>query len=272
MVSPRALAKRFLTPVTLIRMIPISVILMTGIVLSVWTHRVLSDQRDLVVHTHEAIEMAKDVLIGLDDAETGQRGYLLSGDRRYLVPYTRALDRLKWMFASLKTQVSDNAEQTTRVETLRGLMGRKLDELAAAIAARDDVGDAAALKLELAHMQRATMDDIRRVIGDLTEGEKSLLDARSEQVESDENRVRVVAVLIGIASLLTRWAVEIYLSRSGYAVAATRRNDGLAADTIENGSVPMRSRALSADRGPAASPFLRERASLLPMRRREPPA
>ena len=84
------LIRRYLTGATLVRLVPISVVLATGVVLTLWTHRLLGAHRDLVVHTHEVIEMAKDVLIGLDDAETGQRGYLLSGESRYLEPYVHA--------------------------------------------------------------------------------------------------------------------------------------------------------------------------------------
>lgn len=74
------LRQQYLTPVTLIRLVPISVVLVTGLVLTTWTHGLLSQHRDLVLHTHEVIETAKDVLIGLDDAETGQRGFLLSNE------------------------------------------------------------------------------------------------------------------------------------------------------------------------------------------------
>jgi len=117
------------------------------------------------------------------------------------------------MAATLKTQVANNAGQAERVTRLSGLMQRKLDELQATIAARDARGFDAALAMVLSSTDQATMDAIRREIGQITEGEKALLAARGVELQADESRVQLVAVLIGLASLLTRAAVEFYLTR-----------------------------------------------------------
>lgn len=218
--------QRYLSVPTLVRLIPISVVLATGIVATGWTHRLLNDQRDLVVHTHEVIETTKDVLIGLDDAETGQRGYLLSGDRRYLDPYDKALERLSGMRATLARQVSDNTDQGARLARLAVLIDTKLEELQDSIALHDSEGFDSARAREIQMMERATMDRIRHEIGLLTESEKALLKMRDANVETDENRVRLVAILIAIGSFLTRAAVEMYLTRKGLDVR-TEPRDGI---------------------------------------------
>ncbi len=214
------LLRTYFTPATLFRLVPISVVLVTGVLLSTWTHRLLADHRDLVVHTHEVIEMAKDVLIGLDDAETGQRGYLLSGEARYLAPYGHARERLGTMAPALKGLLADNAEQTGRFVHLSTLIAKKLDELQGAITARDERGFDPALKMELSSTDQATMDAIRHDIGQITEGEKALLSARDAEVQSDERRVQIVAILVGLASLITRAGVELYLTHRGITDAA----------------------------------------------------
>ncbi|KTQ86318.1 hypothetical protein NS226_18090 [Aureimonas ureilytica] len=216
--------RTYLTRPTLLRVVPTGAVLLTGIVATTWTHSLLNQQRDLVVHTHEVIETTKDVLIGLDDAETGQRGYLLSGDRRYLEPYDRALERLGDLRARLRQQISDNGEQVSRVDGLGGLIDLKLAEMKDSIALHDEVGFEAARRREIAMMERATMDQIRAVIGAITEGEKSLLSIRSAEVDEDESRVRIVAILIGLASLLTRTGVELYLARKGLDVRIVVRH------------------------------------------------
>ena len=165
----------------------------------------------MVVHTHEVIETAKDVLIGLDGAETGQRGYLLSGEPRTLEPYTRTRERLNAMATKLTRLVADNTVQGERAKHLSGLMQRKLDELQASIEARDTQGFDVARAMALSSSDQATMDAVRREIGRITEGEKVLLPARGVEVQGDERHVRLVAVLIGLASLLTRAAAELYL-------------------------------------------------------------
>ncbi|KTR03752.1 hypothetical protein NS365_17420 [Aureimonas ureilytica] len=216
--------RTYLTRPTLLRVVPTGAVLLTGIVATTWTHSLLNQQRDLVVHTHEVIETTKDVLIGLDDAETGQRGYLLSGDRRYLEPYDRALERFGDLRSRLRQQISDNGEQVSRVDGLGGLIDLKLAEMKDSIALHDEVGFEAARRREIAMMERATMDQIRAVIGAITEGEKSLLSIRSAEVDEDESRVRIVAILIGLASLLTRTGVELYLARKGLDVRIVVRH------------------------------------------------
>lgn len=213
--SWRGLRSTYLTTPVLLRSIPVGIVIAAGVVATSWTHMLLSDHQDLVVHTYEAIDTTKDVLIGLDDAETGQRGYLLSGDRRYLDPYDKALTRLSDVRGTLKAHISDNAEQIARVATLNGMIDDKLGELKRSIEVHDADGFEAARKREISMMERATMDGIRRVIGSITESEKALLSARQSQVDRDETRIRIVAIFVGLASFLTRAAIELYLAKRG---------------------------------------------------------
>ena len=117
------------------------------------------------------------------------------------------------MAATLTTQVADNAAQSERMGRLSGLMRRKLDELQGSIAAHDSQGRDAAVAMMLSGTDQATMDSVRHEIGGITEGEKALLAARGIEVQADERRVQLVAVLVGLASLLTRACVEFYLTR-----------------------------------------------------------
>lgn len=211
--SWQSLRSSYLTTPVLLRSIPVGVVIAAGVIATTWTHSLLSDHQQLVVHTYQIIDTTKDVLIGLDDAETGQRGYLLSGDRRYLDPYDKALERLTKLRVSLKASLSDDAEQSARMAKLDTLVDRKLQELKQSIDLHDAKGFEAARALEITRMEEATMDEIRQVIGDATEWEKSLLASRQSKVENDETLIRVVAILVGLASFLTRAGIELYLSR-----------------------------------------------------------
>ncbi|WP_210251320.1 CHASE3 domain-containing protein [Aureimonas psammosilenae] len=222
--SWRAVREHYLTTPVLLRSIPVGIVIAAGVIATTWTHRLLSDHQGLVVHTYEAIDTTKDVLIGLDDAETGQRGYLLSGDRRYLDPYDKALDRLSTLRMTLSAQIADNAGQVARVGRLNELVDGKLHELAASIRLHDTQGFEAARRREVAMMEQATMDAIRHTIGDITENEKALLASRQTKVERDEQRIRWVAILIAIASFLTRAGIEVYLARKGSDATAPARS------------------------------------------------
>jgi CHASE3 domain sensor protein len=107
--SWHSLRSGYLTNPVLLRSIPLGIVIASGVIATTWTHSLLSNHQQIVVRTYQIIDTTKDVLIGLDDAETGQRGYLLSGDRRYLDPYDKALKRLTQLRVSLKESLSDDA-------------------------------------------------------------------------------------------------------------------------------------------------------------------
>ena len=205
--------QEYLTVPTLLRSIPVGVVLASGVLATTWTHTLLSDHQNMVVHTYEAIDTTKDVLIALDDAETGQRGYLVSGDRRYLQPYEKAMERLHTLLSDLSNRISDNSAQVARVQSLKGLIDQKLVELSHSISLHDEKSADAARANEVNYMAVRTMDRIRDVIGTMTVSERDLLQSRQAEVEKDEQRVRLVAIIVGLASFLTRAGVEMYLTR-----------------------------------------------------------
>ncbi len=69
------------------------------------------------------------VLSLLQDAETGQRGYLLTGNPAYLEPFTSATSELDKLVEGLGLEVADNAAQVQALATLRLVVNDKMDEL-----------------------------------------------------------------------------------------------------------------------------------------------
>jgi CHASE3 domain sensor protein len=91
-------------------------------------------------HNRQAIQQALEVethlyraLISLEDAETGQRGYLLTGDAAYLAPYDRATTEFDQELEALGTAAADNPRQTEALNDLRLIAKEKLAELRATI-------------------------------------------------------------------------------------------------------------------------------------------
>jgi len=70
----------------------------------------------------------------LQDAETGQRGYLLTGSEAYLDPYNVAVQNIDSEMAALASMVADNSEQSRQLAALRDAAGEKLKELSKTIA------------------------------------------------------------------------------------------------------------------------------------------
>jgi CHASE3 domain sensor protein len=84
------------------------------VVIPVLTYRntnQLNKDAPWVAHTQEVLGLTADVLLTLVDAETGQRGFIITGKDDFLQPYNAALGRLDERLAKLKDKTQDNPRQ-----------------------------------------------------------------------------------------------------------------------------------------------------------------
>src|SRR3984885_14655453 len=86
-----------------------------------------------VQHTHEVITTLNSVLTGVNEAETGQRGFLLTEDATLLEPYYRSINSLWHDFSTVEDLTADNPIQQSRLDVMRGLLQDDLTELARTI-------------------------------------------------------------------------------------------------------------------------------------------
>jgi hypothetical protein len=95
----------------------------------------LHEAASLVEHTLRVGNTAAVLLSLLTDAETGQRGLLITGDTSYLQPYEAALASIPKYLQQLRQLTSDNRRQQENLAALDGLIRQKLDELKATLGA-----------------------------------------------------------------------------------------------------------------------------------------
>jgi CHASE3 domain sensor protein len=143
--------RQVITPVTLISMVPFLAVLLLGSYLSHRYNGILRDNRDLVVHTYQVIANINDLFIVIEDAETGQRGFIITGELTYLDPYQSALQTVPRSLAALRLLVVDSPKQMDQVASLEGFLDRKLEELGATIALRRSQGFDAARSMIIAN-------------------------------------------------------------------------------------------------------------------------
>ena len=127
-----------------------------------------------VVHSHQVQLRLTETLGLLTDAETGQRGFLYTGDERYLAPYSLAVERIQPQIDDLARLTADNARQQAAVTQLRSLAHEKLDELASTIALYRSGKVDEARKLVLSDSGFRTMKDIRAVVDSMNDEESRL--------------------------------------------------------------------------------------------------
>jgi PAS domain S-box-containing protein len=141
----------------------------------------------------------------LKDAETGQRGYLYTGEARYLEPYNIAVQQIDSHITTLAELVTDNPKQLSHVMTLRTLSRVKLEELATTIALFGEGRKDEARGIVLSDMGKRTMDQVRAQTAEMAREESSLESARLEAVSSSTRslmRTLYLATALAIAGLV----------------------------------------------------------------------
>jgi CHASE3 domain sensor protein len=103
----------------------------------------------------------------LKDAETGQRGYLYTGEARYLEPYNNAVSEIAAHVDRLAELTADNPRQQSRLPRLRGLVKEKLDELSQTVTLYGENQKAEARGLVLTDRGKAIMDQIRSLTAEM---------------------------------------------------------------------------------------------------------
>lgn len=132
-------------------------------------------------HSYEVLGKVTELQGLLVDAETGQRGYLLTGNSTYLEPYRSAISDVRRTLQDLKTLTSDNPIQQQRLQTLEPLVEEKLSELRHTIDLRTTEGLPAAQARVLEGFGKKSMDQIRVQLSGMKNEENGLLKIRIEK-------------------------------------------------------------------------------------------
>jgi methyl-accepting chemotaxis protein len=187
------------------------------------------NQRD---HTYQVLQQSEAIGKLLVDAETGQRGFLITGTDSYLDPYRNATSSLNGKITQLAELTADNPRQQARLQTLRDLVRQKLDELAQTITLRNEKGFDAALAVVQTGVGKKVMDDVRVVL-DQIEGEENEL-LRQRAAESNRLvRLTFDSIIYGtIGSFLLLALVGILVAR-GIVVPVRKTIDALGSASAE---------------------------------------
>ncbi|GLQ89804.1 CHASE3 domain-containing protein [Dyella flagellata] len=145
------------------------------------------------------------------DAETGQRGYLLTGKSDYLVPYHGAGKELDQTCSRLQTLMARTDTQLRILDQLHAVIGQKMAELEHTIQLYDTSGPASALAIVNDDHGLALMTQIRALVRQLDDGEEHLEQSRLQQFHLQQQ------MLVGaiIASTLVAFLLGIFVIRQG---------------------------------------------------------
>ncbi len=134
-----------------------------------------------VEQTYRVMSKAEEVLSLLKDAETGQRGFMLTHQRAFLEPYTNSLGAIDRTFDSLRVMAEHSSGQQARLDTLRGLIDRRYAIMSLTVLYDSSRAISLSERDALLARGRLTMDSLRMSIGRLNASEKALLRERESR-------------------------------------------------------------------------------------------
>jgi len=163
----------------------------------------IRDAENWVEHTYRVINSAESLLSMMKDAENGQRGFLLTGDLRYLAIYQRATASIPKALQELKNLTIDNHTQQVRYIEIGRLTQERLRSLQLALDLRATSGIGAAVAAVRSGQGAEAMDSLRSVLESVMGEERRLLISRTEHAERESMRGRwVLGLGSGVLILL----------------------------------------------------------------------
>jgi PAS domain S-box-containing protein len=162
----------------------------------------LSASREQLEISRQITSGTTALLTSLVDAETGQRGFLLTGEDRYLEPYRKALADMPATFDNLtRAAGTGRQDQTERIERLKPLVKDKLDELNETIEIRRSKGFDAAVAVVSTNRGKSDMDQIRSICTEIQSAANTRMERFSEDSRASANQVSLIGTL-GSGALL----------------------------------------------------------------------
>jgi signal transduction histidine kinase len=181
-----------------------------------------SDSIAAALQTRSAInKLMQNVL----DAETGQRGYLLTGDPRYLEPYDVATGEINEVLGELRRLYADDKDQQPEFLILAGHVARKLGEMDVSVRLRKQGNEDAWKFVLTTDVGKEQMDAIRVQTGKLIVASTNDVDASQAEVRHSLQLSRIGIAGIALAGLI---AFYMYLRQTrALALAGSREQESL---------------------------------------------
>jgi CheY-like chemotaxis protein/signal transduction histidine kinase/CHASE3 domain sensor protein len=181
--------------------------------------QMLRGDNEKLLHSNTVLTALDELLSTTQDAETGQRGFLLTGSTKYLEPYEKAVQDASPRLAALKDLVQDNPTQVSNIKQLQRHVDAKLAELEETIDLRRTHGAEAALAVVNSDRGKNEMDAIRAQLEVMRQEEQRLRVVRLAEMENAYNTAITSGVVSGLLGAFLTLVVFGLIRRSARARA-----------------------------------------------------
>lgn len=180
--------------------------------------------RDRLDRSLETRAVTRIVFSMLQDAETGERGFILTGDPDFLEPYQKAVERLPELLEQLRRLTTDTPQHPNAAR-LADLSRIQLSVLSEAINTRQTVSPSAAIEIVRGKRGKQQMDQIRLVVDDLLANENRAIERYSVAVRERSSRFEIIT--LGLAATIALLAVAAAAGVGWYIVRRHRSEQEL---------------------------------------------
>ncbi|QDU87263.1 Autoinducer 2 sensor kinase/phosphatase LuxQ [Pirellulimonas nuda] len=198
--SPPPVQKHFLAEPLAVSIVVV-LLLVSGLLTLQGAMR-LRANRESVVHTYEVLAQIDRVSTTLVDAETAQRGFLITGDESHLEPYSQSLGAIDATVADLTRLTADNPTQQELLDGLRPQIDQRLAELKEPIDVYREEGGIEAAKAAVAtDIGARLMDRVRDRLAQMRQVEIDLMEDRKQRLSQTYNSSLLTTAVTTLAGL-----------------------------------------------------------------------
>jgi PAS domain S-box-containing protein len=210
----------------------------------------LASSQALVDHTHRVLAGLQSIVGTLTDAETAQRGFIITGDERYLVQHQAAATALPQEVQAVRALLSDNPAQQQRLAEVERTARMRLETITRSLSERQRPdGFDRARAIVASGEGKQQMDAVRARVADMQRVEESLLEGREAlaaqrfqiAVLSNLISTAVAVVMVGLVFMLVRRVLRVR-QRSAFVVANERERYRITLASIGDAVIVTNSR------------------------------
>lgn len=173
----------------------------------------LDSSQSWVEHTLQVINQVERIMGSAKDAETGNRGYLITGDKAYLAPYNAAVAELPGELDAFGQLTQDNPSQINRLVEMRATVAARVLLLDKSIDLRRTGRTKEMLAFVIGGTGKAQMDHLRQVADKMDAEEYRLLVIRTADERAAARRTRATIFLASALDLLLLIFIFRYFTR-----------------------------------------------------------
>jgi signal transduction histidine kinase len=220
--------------IVLLGVLPGLLLLAAFIYLALGSDR-LEDRRILIRQNNDVLATANAIQDAIQDAERGQRGFLLTDIPGYLEPYNTAVGEIPKLIAKLQHLTAEDADQQQRILLLQQSLTTKLDELARTIELERTQGHDAAVALIRTNIGEQAMKRILGQITGITDAEQIVREARLKQNVDTQRKITQISVIGGFVAMLAIGWSAFTLYRSYLRIRASEAALQSTLDSVREG-------------------------------------